>query len=128
MCNDTDLKFDIFHHFARLGVSYDEDTKKLGGMHIEKFKQLAELYSQQLTKPALPHLVNSGYTHVVCQCDACKASPSVEVLLEAANELLSQLSFDDEEGLFEHSEHVIKLRNAIDALNAYSSKPITEET
>jgi hypothetical protein len=48
---------------------------------------------------------------------------SVEVLLEAANELLSQLSFDDEEGLFEHSEHVIKLRNAIDALNAYSSKP-----
>jgi hypothetical protein len=49
--------------------------------------------------------------------------PSVEVLLEAANELLSQLSFDDEEGLFEHSEHVIKLRNAIDALNAYSSKP-----
>jgi hypothetical protein len=62
----------------------------------------------------LPPLTMRGTSHVICQCDQCKAAPSVEVLLEALRDIAK---------VNHNSAKCGQIAN--DALNAYSSKPQT---
>jgi hypothetical protein len=102
---------------------------------------------QQLAeqKSSKPYMVNSGYTHVVCQCEQCKSSPQVEVLLEAlrfyaepnnwysldsgpGGKKIAAIIDEDRTKDFENINGFFLAKGgkkAIDALNAYSAKPKT---
>lgn len=59
-----------------------------------------------------------GYAELRQQLAKPAVEPLLEALRDSAMKLLENLSFDDEEGLFEHGDQVINLRDAIAAYDA----------
>lgn len=72
-----DAMFDICREVGMSPVEAENFAYRTQWRTILRHAYINKLYSisQQLAKTADPHLVNTGYSHVVCQCDMCKATP-----------------------------------------------------
>jgi hypothetical protein len=105
-------------------VDDDDVISKLIQENMALRQQLAEQTSSK------PYMVNSGYTHVVCQCDQCKSTGSVEAKLWLWKNGDHYLAYAHEYPCIEPGGDPLTLGNPIgyaivkpsygrDALNAY---------